>query len=45
MNMSDLMENRKLQGMSAIHTKLKFKQEFQMKSDLNTEAPIWTRWH
>ena len=28
MNMSDLMENRKLAGRSAIHKKLKYKQEF-----------------
>ena len=43
--MTDLMENRKLMGRSAIQKKLKHKQEFQMGSTLSGNAPIWTQWH
>ena len=45
MNMSDLMENRKLNGKSAIQHKLKHKQEFYMGSTLSGSAPVWTKWH
>ena len=43
--MSDLMENRRLQGKDGINKKLKGNQEFLYKNTLSPEAPIWTKWH